>query len=92
MFVADAGGRVLHAASIYRRVEAWLAALPALLHRSERLSPQTLRNGYTAALFDAGADPAEVGYALGLRDATSAWRLRAAYAEWQAAAHPDRQA
>ncbi|RYP55549.1 hypothetical protein DL771_012416 [Monosporascus sp. 5C6A] len=92
VFVADAGGRLLHAASIYRRVEAWLAALPALLHRSERLSPQTLRNGYTAALFDAGADPAEVGYALGLRDATSAWRLRAAYAEWQAAAHPDRQA
>ena len=89
VFVADAGGRVMHAASIYRRVEAWLAALPALTHRSERLSPQTLRNGYAAALFDAGAAPAEVGYALGLRDQTSAWRLRAAYADWQAAAHPD---
>ncbi|MGM3276845.1 tyrosine-type recombinase/integrase [Ralstonia sp. 24A2] len=89
VFVADAGGRVMHAASVYRRVEAWLAALPALVHRSERLSPQTLRNGYAAALFDAGAAPAEVGYALGLRDQTSAWRLRSAYADWQAAAHPD---
>ena len=89
VFVADASGRVMHAASVYRRVEAWLAALPALTHRSERLSPQTLRNGYAAALFDAGAAPADVGYALGLRDQTSAWRLRAAYADWQAAAHPD---
>jgi len=89
VFVADSGGRVMHAASVYRRVEAWLAALPELVHRSERLSPQTLRNGYSAALFDAGATPAEVGGALGLRDQASAWRLRAAYAEWQAAAHPD---
>ena len=89
VFVADASGRVMHAASVYRRVEAWLTALPELLHRSERLSPQTLRNGYAAALFDAGATPAEVGGALGLRDETSAWRLRAAYAEWRAAAHPD---
>ncbi|CAJ0700976.1 Tyrosine recombinase XerC [Ralstonia mannitolilytica] len=89
VFVADASGRAMHAASVYRRVEAWLAALPALVHRSERLSPQTLRNGYAAALFDAGATPAEVGYALGLRDQTSPWRLRAAYADWQAAAHPD---
>ncbi|CAJ0789670.1 Tyrosine recombinase XerC [Ralstonia condita] len=92
VFVADASGRVMHAASVYRRVEAWLAALPALMHRSERLSPQTLRNGYAAALFDAGAAPAEVGIALGLRDQTSAWRLRAAYADWQAAAHPDASA
>jgi site-specific recombinase XerD len=88
IFVADASGRVMHAASVYRRVEAWLAALPALVHRSERLSPQTLRNGYAAALFDAGAAPAEVGYALGLRDQTSAWRLRGAYTEWLAANHP----
>ncbi|MCO5399637.1 tyrosine-type recombinase/integrase [Ralstonia soli] len=92
VFVADAGGRVMHAASVYRRVEAWLTALPELMHRSERLSPQTLRNGYTAALFDAGATPAEVGSALGLRDQTSAWRLRATYVEWQAAAHPDGRA
>ncbi|AXV79498.1 MULTISPECIES: tyrosine-type recombinase/integrase [Ralstonia solanacearum species complex] len=89
IFVADAGGRVMHAASVYRRVEAWLAELPALAHRNERLSPQTLRNGYAAALFDAGAAPAEVGHALGLRDPASAWRLRAAYTDWLAADHPD---
>ncbi|ANH36087.1 tyrosine-type recombinase/integrase [Ralstonia nicotianae] len=88
IFVADAGGRAMHAASIYRRVESWLGELPALVHRNERLSPQTLRNGYAAALFDAGAGPAEVGHALGLRDPASAWRLRAAYTDWLAADHP----
>ncbi|MGT2433995.1 hypothetical protein ACU4HD_44150 [Cupriavidus basilensis] len=86
-------GRVMHAASVYRRVEALAGrAAELMLHRSERLS---------AADAAAMATPPRCStqartllrweYALGLRDATSAWRLRAAYAEWQAAAHPDGQ-
>ena len=35
-----------------------------------------------------GTPAATLGYALGLRDQTSAWRLRGAYTEWLAANHP----
>jgi integrase len=75
-------GKPMHAASLYRRVERLLDQAGILAGRSERASPQTLRNTYGAMHFEAGAGPASVAQYLGMRDLESGWRLRAAYEAW----------
>jgi integrase len=75
-------GKPMHAASLYRRVERLLDEAGVLAGRTERASPQTLRNTYGAMHFDAGAGPASVAQYLGMRDLESGWRLRAAYESW----------
>jgi len=85
-FPAMANGRPMHAASIYRRVEMLLDEAGVLAGRSERASPQTLRNTCGAMHFDAGAKPATVAQWLGMRDLESGWRLHAAYEAWMARA------
>ncbi|WP_420998152.1 tyrosine-type recombinase/integrase [Cupriavidus sp. 30B13] len=84
VFPATPGGRPLHAASLYRRVEILLDEAGVLAGRSERASPQTLRNTCCALHFEAGASPAEVALRLGMRDLESGWRLRAAFEAWLA--------
>lgn len=86
VFPAMPSGRHLHAASLYRRVEILLDEAGVLAGRSERASPQTLRNTCGALHFEAGAGPAEVAQCLGMRDLESGWRLRAAFEAWQARA------
>ncbi|UDM52065.1 tyrosine-type recombinase/integrase [Cupriavidus sp. MP-37] len=86
VFPAMPTGRPMHAASIYRRVEILLDEAGVLAGRSERASPQTLRNTCAAMHFEAGTAPAEVAQCLGMRDLESGWRLRAAYEAWQARA------
>ena len=86
VFPAMANGRPMHAASVYRRVEILLEEAGVLAGRSERASPQTLRNTCGAMHFDAGTPPAAVAQLLGMRDVESGWRLRAAYEAWQARA------
>lgn len=86
VFPAMANGRPMHAASVYRRVEILLEEAGVLAGRSERASPQTLRNTCGAMHFDAGATPAAVAQLLGMRDLESGWRLHAAYEAWQARA------
>ncbi|WP_454738841.1 tyrosine-type recombinase/integrase [Cupriavidus necator] len=86
VFPAMPAGRPMHAASVYRRVEILLDEAGILAGRSERASPQTLRNTCAAMHFDAGTAPAEVAQCLGMRDLESGWRLRAAYEAWQARA------
>jgi len=86
VFPAMANGRAMHAASVYRRVEILLEEAGVLAGRSERASPQTLRNTCGAMHFDAGTPPAAVAQLLGMRDLESGWRLRAAYEAWQARA------
>jgi len=83
-FPATPDGRPMHAASVYRRVEILLDQAGVLLGRSERASPQTLRNSYGVLHFEAGAGPAAVAQYLGMRDLESGWRLRAAYEAWMA--------
>ncbi len=83
VFPAMANGRPMHAASVYRRVEALLDEAGVLAGRSERASPQTLRNTCGAMHFEAGTAPAAVAQALGMRDMESGWRLRAAYDAWR---------
>lgn len=83
VFPAMPAGRPMHAASVYRRVEILLDEAGVLAGRSERASPQTLRNTCAAMHFDAGTAPAEVAQCLGMRDLESGWRLRAAYEAWQ---------
>jgi integrase len=84
VFPAMMNGRAMHAASVYRRVEILLEEAGVLAGRSERASPQTLRNTCGAMHFDAGTPPAAVAQLLGMRDAESGWRLRVAYEAWQA--------
>ncbi|AOY95297.1 integrase [Cupriavidus sp. USMAA2-4] len=84
VFPATPDGRAMHAASVYRRIERLLGQAGVLDGRSERASPQTLRNTYGALHFDAGAGPAAVAQYLGMRDLESGWRLRAAYEAWMA--------
>ncbi|SPS01494.1 tyrosine-type recombinase/integrase [Cupriavidus taiwanensis] len=86
VFPAMQTGRPMHAASVYRRVEILLDEAGVLAGRSERASPQTLRNTCAAMHFEAGTAPAEVAQCLGMRDLESGWRLRAAYEAWQARA------
>jgi integrase len=86
VFPAMPTGRPMHAASVYRRVEILLDEAGVLAGRSERASPQTLRNTCAAMHFEAGTAPAEVAQCLGMRDLESGWRLRAAYEAWQARA------
>ncbi|MGO4331901.1 tyrosine-type recombinase/integrase [Cupriavidus sp. M-11] len=86
VFPAMPSGRPLHAASLYRRVEILLDEAGVLAERSERASPQTLRNTCCALHFEAGASPAEVAQRLGMRDLESGWRLRTAFEAWQARA------
>ncbi|MGY2491601.1 tyrosine-type recombinase/integrase [Cupriavidus sp. CP313] len=86
VFPAMPAGRPMHAASVYRRVEILLDEAGVLAGRSERASPQTLRNTCAAMHFEAGTAPAEVAQCLGMRDLESGWRLRAAYEAWQARA------
>lgn len=84
VFPAMANGRPMHAASIYRRIEILLEEAGVLAGRSERASPQTLRNTCGAMHFDAGTPPAAVAQLLGMRDLESGWRLHSAYEAWQA--------
>jgi integrase len=84
VFPAMPNGRPMHAASLYRRVEILLDEAGVLAGRSERASPQTLRNTYGAMHFEAGAGPAAVAQYLGMRDLESGWRLRAGYEAWVA--------
>lgn len=86
VFPAMPSGRPLHAASVYRRVELLLDEAGVLSARSERASPQTLRNTCGAMHFEAGASPAMVAQWLGMRDFESGWRLRAAHEAWTARA------
>lgn len=86
VFPAMANGRPMHAASVYRRVEVLLDEAGVLAGRSERASPQTLRNTCGAMHFDVGTSPAAVAQLLGMRDLESGWRLHAAYEAWQSRA------
>ena len=86
VFPAMVNGRPLHAASVYRRIEILLEEAGVLAGRSERASPQTLRNTCGAMHFDAGTPPVAVAQLLGMRDLESGWRLHAAYEAWQARA------
>lgn len=84
VFPTMPNGQPLHAASVYRRVEILLEEAGVLAGRSERASPQTLRNTCGAMHFDAGTPPVAVAQMLGMRDLESGWRLHAAYEAWQA--------
>lgn len=73
-FGRQATQRTLHASSIFRRVQRFLAAMGI---EGERNSPQTLRNTYAALLIDGGASDDELVDFLGLQASVTARRLRA---------------
>lgn len=75
-------GQPMHPASIFRRINAFLAAVdlgnPATDSTARRCA-QTLRNTYAAALFEEGAPDELVTEYLGLQTVLSAQRLRTAW-------------
>jgi site-specific recombinase XerD len=87
VFPATRAGRAMHKATVLRATTDLieLAALP-LASDSSRISPQTLRNSYAAAWFEAGLDIDTIALALGFKQLVSAQRLHGAWDIWQARA------
>lgn len=83
LFPANTTGRAMHAASVYRRIELCLDHAGVLSARRERASPQTLRNSHAALLIEQNVSPEDIAHQLGMRDATSGWRVVQAYRDWQ---------
>jgi integrase len=79
VFPAGRSGAKMHKATALRAIDALVEAsgLRALHHG--RISPQTLRNAYAAALFAAGQTDEQVAANLGMIKVLSARRLRAAW-------------
>ena len=91
VFPGAPSGRPMHKATILRAVDALLETAGLAQNRSERASPQTLRNTFAAALFEQGESPDNVGQWLGFLQPISAGRLHRAWQTWmkrEAAAAP----
>ncbi|WP_347558229.1 tyrosine-type recombinase/integrase [Robbsia sp. KACC 23696] len=79
VFPAGRNGLKMHKATALRAIDVLVerSGLRALHHG--RVSPQTLRNAYAAALFSAGLPDEQVAERLGMIKVLSARRLRAAW-------------
>lgn len=82
VFPGSPSGRPMHKATILRAVDALLEAAGLAENRTERASPQTLRNTFAAALFEQGESPDRVGQWLGFLQPISAGRLHRAWQIW----------
>jgi len=82
LFPGSPSGRPMHKATILRAIDALLDAAGLADSRTERASPQTLRNTFAAALFDDGVSPEIVGQWLGFLQPVSSGRLYRAWQIW----------
>jgi len=82
VFPGSPSGRPMHKATILRAVDTLLDAAGLADHRSERASPQTLRNTFAAELFEQGVGSDQVGRWLGFLQPISAGRLHRAWQIW----------
>jgi len=73
----------MHKATVLRATSEQIRLAGISEARSERASPQTLRNSYAAALFDSGIAMEQVAEAMGFRQIISAQRLRGAWDSWK---------
>ena len=72
----------MHKATMLRAIDAVIEAAGVSRSRSARASPQTLRNTFSADLFDSGTAPERVGQWLGFQQMISAHRLYRAWQIW----------
>jgi site-specific recombinase XerD len=72
----------MHKATVLRAIDALMEAAGVAQTRSERASPQTLRNTFAADLFERGVDTDQVGQWLGFLQPISAGRLHRAWKTW----------
>jgi len=82
VFPGSPSGRPMHKATILRAVDATLETAGLADTRTERASPQTLRNTFAATLFEQGVSPDSVGQWLGFLQPISAGRLHRAWQIW----------
>jgi site-specific recombinase XerD len=82
VFPGSPSGRAMHKATILRAVDAIVEAAGIAETRTERASPQTLRNTFAAALFEQGVGADQVGQWLGFMQPISAGRLHRAWQMW----------
>ncbi|TDV24708.1 site-specific recombinase XerD [Paraburkholderia caballeronis] len=82
VFPGSPSGRPMHKATILRAVDSLLETAGLADDRTERASPQTLRNSFAADLFEQGTSPDQVGKWLGFMQPISAGRLHRAWQIW----------
>ncbi|WP_153102353.1 tyrosine-type recombinase/integrase [Paraburkholderia hayleyella] len=83
LFPASPSGRPMHKATVLRAVDTLVEDAGISPSRTQRASPQTLRNSFAASLFDDGADPEEIKRWLGFVQPVSVARLHLAWKCWQ---------
>ncbi|MDD1790293.1 tyrosine-type recombinase/integrase [Burkholderia gladioli] len=83
VFPSSLTGRPMHKATMLRAVDAIVEAANIANSRTERASPQTLRNTFAAELFENGVAPERVGHWLGFMQPVSANRLHRAWRTWR---------
>ncbi|WXK34699.1 tyrosine-type recombinase/integrase (plasmid) [Mycetohabitans rhizoxinica] len=83
VFPGGRDGRPMHAVTALRATEAIMRACGVADRRHARTSPQTLRNSYIAALFEAGQTTLAVSEVLGV-ELITAERLKKAWQKWAA--------
>ncbi|MCF2133816.1 MULTISPECIES: site-specific integrase [Mycetohabitans] len=81
VFPGARDGRPMHAVTALRATEAIVRACRLSATRQARTSPQTLRNSYIAALFEAGQTTLAVSEVLGV-ELITAERLKKAWQKW----------
>ncbi|WP_293034214.1 site-specific integrase [Paraburkholderia sp.] len=82
VFPGSPSGRPMHKATILRAIDAIVEAAGIAETRTQRASPQTLRNTFAADLFEQGINAEQVGQWLGFMQPISAGRLHRAWKMW----------
>jgi site-specific recombinase XerD len=83
VFPATRAGRPMHKATVLRATSDQVSRTGISAQRTERASPQTLRNSFAATLFESGHATELVAEWMGLGQVLSAERLRGAWETWQ---------
>lgn len=82
VFPGSPSGRPMHKATVLRAIDALMEEVGITQTRSERASPQTLRNTFAAELFERGVETDQVGQWLGFLQPISAGRLHRSWQAW----------
>ncbi|RKP46219.1 tyrosine-type recombinase/integrase [Pararobbsia silviterrae] len=82
-FPSGIDGRPMHKATVLRAIDAEVEAAGITASRTQRASPQTMRNAFAASLFESGTPPEQVAQWLGMEQLESAVRLQMQWQAWR---------
>jgi site-specific recombinase XerD len=82
-FPSGPDGRPMHKATVLRAIDAQVEAAGIAHLRSQRASPQTMRNSFAAHVFEGGESAELVAEWLGFEQLESALRLQTQWRTWQ---------